>query len=303
MSAMNRQKLLFLLIENQKLIYHATQWELREFKRVETLGPAQRLFTRQDGFSSTDLRAVDAHLGLLNELDDESIEMKFVEASSRFSESGPLTKRSVPCGISDADLKDRLKKPKMGRMEATLLSLGFLEPKDGRSDFEEFIYDDRMNNRLSIDLQQFPLSLAFIEREEALSRSDLFKISHWKFRGDEADTLEIFEWFKRMDFDLPDRLLALAKKYHSRKTEGEHTASDTEERELNPKERSSLLQLIHAIAAQKPYLYDPENVNNGAINRIQNTIQDAGLRMSDKTIRKYLREGVSEADRVKDKNQ
>ena len=58
-----------------------------------------------------------------------------------------------------------------------------------------------------------------------------------------------------------------------------------------------------SLAARKPYEYDEAKPNNGAIGRIENAILDAELKMSRKTIRKYLREAKEEADRIKDKNQ
>ncbi|PHS39301.1 MAG: hypothetical protein COA91_06550 [Robiginitomaculum sp.] len=69
------------------------------------------------------------------------------------------------------------------------------------------------------------------------------------------------------------------------------------------KERSSMLALIHAMGRNKPYSYDLNESSNGAIKRMENAVLDAGLSLSDKTIRKYLREANSEADRLKDKNQ
>lgn len=76
-----------------------------------------------------------------------------------------------------------------------------------------------------------------------------------------------------------------------------------EDGSLNPKTNATMLTLIHAMAHAKPYRYDPENSKNGAIGRIEIAVLDTDLKLSQKTIRKYVASASSEADRLRDKNQ
>ena len=301
------QKLLFLLIEHQKLIYHATRWHIGPLKDDKALPDPLRLSSVERDFSGPDLHAVDAHIQLIRELDEESLQATYLGAAQIFSESQrALTPRDFPLGLSKADIRSRIRKPKMDRVEATLLSLGFLLPKAGQAGFDLLVFENRLQGRLSLDLTKLPLVRAFIEREEALAASELFHSSNWQLRKDQADTLAIFLWLKKMDYRLPDGLIDLAEQYHSGSASDPASTSEKEAagraKELNPKERTSLLQLIHALAIRKPYLFDPTNNRNGAITRIEAALEDAETPMSAKTIRKHLTAARDEVMRIRDKN-
>lgn len=238
----------------------------------------------------------------------KAFQKTFEMAGSVFSsQKRPLKDRDFPFSLSRDDLRSRLRKPRMNRVEASLLSLGFLLPRSGQSGFDLFIYDNRLADRLSIDLTKFPLAQAFIEREGALAASAHFSERHAMFRRDEADISKIFQWLEQMEFRLPEQLLELVNHYHvyeppSASREIRKVDADQDD-ELNPKERSSLLQIIHALASRKPYYFDETDSRNGSLTRIEAAIADAGLSMSTKTIRKYLRQASQEASRVREKYQ
>ncbi len=72
---------------------------------------------------------------------------------------------------------------------------------------------------------------------------------------------------------------------------------------VNPKAQTAMLTIIHAFGQMRQNRYDPDDPRNGAILRIQNAIADAGLEISDRTLKKYLKEAWVEAERLQDKSQ
>ncbi|PHS24401.1 MAG: hypothetical protein COA85_08425 [Robiginitomaculum sp.] len=185
------------------------------------------------------------------------------------------------------------------RYEAALLSLGFIIDADNNEDFENLLLENLKPTREKVSYEYFPLFRVFQERDKLLTNSDLFADNYDFHAQHKAPAISIINWFEKMEIDLPNSLADRVKYFQSQPSVVESESPET----LSKKERTSLLTLIYAMGKKPPFSYDPDDSRNGAISRIQSAITEAGLRMSNKTIRKYLREANSEAENIRDKSQ
>lgn len=309
MISANRFRLLFLLVHRQKTVFRATGWNLRDYSEAMTVSEPRR--TTAHGYksdvSNADIDAAELHLKLIQALDEQSSDLKFNDAASNFQSDGPITKRALPLSLSANDIKSWARRQKMNRMEAVLFSLGFLLRDDIKDAFESFVYERRQYGTFTKTLEHYPLIEAYLERDAALGASDVFNDAHMIHRHQTAPSLEFFEWFERMDYPLPDDLLESIRKYHapSRTTKADVTdlEANAEIETTNPKTIASLYTMIHAMAAHKPYSFNPDERSGAAQNKIETAIMDAGLNMSPKTIRKHLADAAFAVREIKEKNQ
>lgn len=303
----NRFRLLFFIINHQKTIFRATGWQVGDLKEGTKIKPARRVSGRdhRTDVPDADLFLVDLHLKLIQALDQNSVDQKFASAATTFKTDNAVSKRTLPLDLSDSDIKSWARRQKMTRIEAVLLSLGFLLRDDLRSTFESLIFSRRDHGTFTRNVEFFPLIEAFLERDEALARSDVFGRSHEIFRHQKASSLEIFEWLSRMDYTLPNGLLSAVRRYNSVGTQEASVVKgnfkDHEIASVNPKTLASLYTIIHAMAAKKPYSFEPGST--AAQSKIETAILDAGLNMSPKTIRKHLDDAARAVQEIKEKNQ
>jgi hypothetical protein len=196
--------------------------------------------------------------------------------------------------------------------EVVILSLGLRPERQVCDEMERINYRPEMESWL---LKEFKLRRKLLVREA--DRGGLKPLS----KGPEAcDPLTSFEWLEQSGFPVtPQLFLALKEKRAPKELEepkdtptAEHIAenpveitpnpSNANEDELNPKERTALLKLIHAFSQSRHIRYEVSKPRNGAIKRVHNLVLDAGLDISERTIKKYLRAAHEEAERLKDKN-
>ena len=83
------------------------------------------------------------------------------------------------------------------------------------------------------------------------------------------------------------------------------SSDDIEEDEIiNPRKLTGLLTLINALSkADRSIRYNPENTSNGYQARAQSALADAGLSLSERKVREYLKESEAEVKRQRDKKQ
>lgn len=307
MISANRFRLLFFLVHRQKAIFRATGWQIRDFSEDMKLSAPRRTYERgyRADIPDADIDAADLHLKLIQALDETSCDLKVADIVSRDTSDEPVTKRTLPLSLSEDDIKSWARRQKMNRVEAVLISLGFLLRDDLKEAFESFVFERRRHGTFTKNLEHFPLIEAFLERDAALGSSEVFKNAHMIHRHQTASTLDIFEWFNRMDYSLPDGLISAVQKYHRPNTETDSkqdarlTNNDIDS--ANPKTLASLYTMIHAMAAMKPYSFEPGST--AAQSKIETAILDAGLNMSPKTIRKHLDEAALAVQEIKEKNQ
>jgi len=303
----NRFRLLFFIVNHQQTIFRATGWQVGDLKEATKIKSVRRVSGRdhRSDVPDADLFLVDLHLKLIQALDENSIDLKFDSAAATLITDKAVSKRTLPLGLSDSDIKSWARRQKMTRVEAVLLSLGFLLRDDLKSTFESLIFRRRDNGTFTQNVEFFPLIEAFLERDEALGRSDVFGRSHEIFRHQQASSLEIFDWFSRMDYTLPNGLLSAVRRYNSAGTQEasivKGNSKDDDIDTANPKTLASLYTIIHAMAAMKPYSFEPGST--AAQSKIETAILDAGLSMSPKTIRKHMDDAALAVQEIKEKNQ
>jgi len=307
MLSANQFRLLFLIIRHQKTIFRATGWQLRDYS--EDWIPPKPRRTNGSGYKSDtpdiDLFLVDLHLKLVQSLDEVSVRLKIARVASILKDKGKITKRTLPIELSDDDISSWARRKTMTRVEAVLLSLGYLLRDDIKDSFERLIFDRRDRGNFTTNLEFFPLIEAFLERDEALGSSDVFEGEHMIYRNRKASSVKIFEWFSQMDYLLPEGLLSSIQKYHANALlevpSKEVLDRDGDIESANPKTLASLYTMIHAMAATRPYLF--KTGSTAAQSRIETAILDLGLNMSPKTIRKHLEEAALAVQEIKEKDQ
>ncbi|MBL4616922.1 MAG: hypothetical protein JKY46_04445 [Robiginitomaculum sp.] len=286
------RKLLFSLVTEPELVEHATGWKLQECNTQKGLSvldfsDSMERVEELDWYELADHRVVHFIYGLLDVLDVKTLSQKAEEV--KFDSDGickPFTTNNIPNFIADESTIYWARKPSWSIDEATLLSMGFID-----SD-EIFMSVTSIEKYLAYNHSYYPILKEFFARkslfQSAIESGHIGKLNN---------SIEYLEWLEKIKMSYPCGLKDSIYEYRGGKSE------QPVNRDLNPKECSSLLALIHAMATNKPYSYDPNDSQNGAIKRIKNAVLDAGLSLSDKTIRKYLREANSEAEKSKDKNQ
>lgn len=303
MSSQVIHKLLFNLVKSERLIYDSVHWRLSDIERPELIElPTQLIPDRKrpnsGGFSNPDRNAVLLTIRLLVALDVDSLCNKL----EQFNKDPGFIYGFKPSYLSVENQNLWAKNTLWKRYEAALLSLGFFIDDSCQRLFEKTLFKEPMRGYDDITSDYFPLFKAFRKQDKLLVNSGLFKNTADYYYSDKASALEIVHWFERMEIALPDRFAERVKKYQvNERSEPITHSSDMEK--IGKKERSSMLALIHGMGSKKPYSYDPNDSQNGAINRIESALIDADVSLSDKTIRKYLREANSEAEKLKDKNQ
>ena len=76
------------------------------------------------------------------------------------------------------------------------------------------------------------------------------------------------------------------------------------EKSQSSRERSNMLKVIYGMASTGRYKFDPEKKRNDAVPRIKSDLELIGLRVSDDTIARYLKEGArSRGDWKEDQDQ
>jgi len=109
---------------------------------------------------------------------------------------------------------------------------------------------------------------------------------------------DLIRWFDQVELDVPEQLLAAADKYHAlgigKKSKlGRSNAAD--EKPLDPRERSTMLKLIIALAVNG-YGYDPKAERSTIPSEIESDMNLLGVGINLETIRKHLSSGSALLD-------
>ncbi len=246
-------------------------------------------------YSNADHNAVMLTVHLLTTLDVDSLNNK----SKNFIMNPDFLYGFKPSYLSLENLDLWAKNRLWKRYEAALLSLGFIVGADNDEDFKNLLLDNLRPINEKVTYGYFPLFNAFQERDRLLTNSGLFPDSYEFHATHKATAISIINWVEKMEIDLPDGLADRVKHFQSQLSVVESKPPEA----LSKKERTSLLTLIYAMSCKSPFSYDPNDSRNGALKRIENAVINAGLTLSEKTIRKYLQEANSEAKKIQDKNQ
>ncbi len=109
---------------------------------------------------------------------------------------------------------------------------------------------------------------------------------------------DVVRWFDHVDLDVPQQLLAAADKYHALgigKKSRLGQSSGADDRPLDPRERSTMLKMIIALAI-KGYGYQPKAERSTTPAEIESDMHTLGLGINIDTIRKHLKSGAALLD-------
>lgn len=176
-----------------------------------------------------------------------------------------------------ADFDYWAKMPNLTLMEASLLSVG-TDPK--------FLDQDELYKLKKKKPDTLWASLRFLlERYELLFR--VFPSSPMG-KGPMA-TGHFYEWVKEVDLDIhPGFRMALGRHFDG-------TVRPTSTAETTPSEKVSLLKMIAAMAIEQ-YGYDPSAQKNDAVKALCDDLDELGIGLDPKTIRKWLKEACALID-------
>lgn len=300
------KNLTFALVTSPKLIFYATGWKRGESTEgsADTSEPRRNYRAR---YGETDLTpeidCVDLVISILNALDDESLALK-EQAMASIKEPQLFTgKRHIPVILSQTNIDECARPRDWPRYALTLQSLGFVLNERCEKQIRSTIYERIRYDTFTDNISQFPLLEAFFDRDRILIDSGLFKSQHISFFNDRIEAVRGLRHLDRLRLELPAGLLDTAEEFHGggdRLVEGEEAGS--EPKPLNPKERTSMLLLINAMASAK-FKYVKGESLGAPKQAIENAILDAGLDMSQRTIGEYLKKAQSEADEFRESKQ
>ena len=260
---------------------------------IQLQGNARR--ANSGNFSTSDHQAMQFTFDLLSQLSDQSIKLK-LDNNPRNNTSGET---KVPSLLSSSDITKIARNKVWTKYEAGFFACGFIISEQIKKDCEKLLYP--LGGEPSFTIGYFPILNAVLEIEKLLLKSDLFPQSQRNFLHDTDDGLLIMDWFKRLELPLPKGLADKAREFHSNQDIRE-TTDTPQVKNLNPKERTSMLKLIYAMAKGK-FNYAEGQSLGPAKNKIHLAILDAGLDMSERTIGDYLKAAQAEADIQREKNQ
>ncbi len=248
-----------------------------------------------DDWNQKELLGVQVFFEALSLLDEKSLKLKF----NAIKDISYGAKVKFPANLDQDDMIYWARKPRWSRAECNLLSIGLKPANPAPIDFD---------NIYKFDSSAVPPIAEYFERHDLFNDAvmvgnvelddDIYKNDFPPFY--DVYPLSFLLWAQKMEFSLPDGLFEMVSRIQGDESL-DSPYSDEPEIEINPKERSSYLTLIHSMGNARQFRYDPQDSRNGAVVRIGNAIADAGLNMSDKTIKKYMKEAAEEAERLKDK--
>lgn len=244
-------------------------------------------------------------------LSSKTNELLLLSNRKKWTEGDERTLAEFPSSLDRKDYSRWFDVDYWTLTEAVILSLGLRPERMVCDEMELVEYRPDLESWL---LKEFKLRRKLLAREA--DRGGLKPRS----KGLEAcDPVSSFQWLEENGFPVPVRLFLDLKEKRSlqKGTEPEdppipemvvevtnepavHLADDREV-ELNPKERTALLKLIYAFSQSRHIRYDISKPRNGAIKRVHAHVLDAGLEISERTIKKYLKAAYEEAESLKDK--
>lgn len=133
----------------------------------------------------------------------------------------------------------------------------------------------------------------------AITANEVLLVPNTKnsFSGNLLRPVSFIKWSEKYDIPLPQTLRKLTLKFQ------DGDIKEPKPNSMNPKTKSSMLQLIHAFGQLRAIGYNPEKPNNLALDRIETALEDCKLSISKKTIRTYMRDAYAEYERQMDKKQ
>lgn len=303
------RNLIFSYVTSQELVREATGWKYEE-KDIKGVFEDARVFETYESRKRYNLKfghslhqGVQLMLHMLNGLDYDTLVNKEKQMANRHDQ---LRKNHLPLYLSRDEKLKIARKGQWQRYDAALALTGMVLDETARKEFVKLMFNrDYNGNEYRPDLRYFPMLEAFSEFDDQLLNSGLFPNSHRTYYYDKAPTLEIMSWVKRMEIELPHGLFETVKKFQDQESAipntkkakaNESQAACDDKMKLNVRERESLLLLVNAMAKAK-FGFLPDESFGPAIQKIDSAIRDTTASLSDKTIRRYLKES-EEALRV-----
>ncbi len=269
--------LLFFIVPQHGAIVEATGWDINSTPEAPSnsalLDPYNQYPTFHEQY---ELDVVLAVFEALTEITAESRELKLSGCRERIKSSPSLLSGHIPLEISPLEHKFWARKSIWHPDEAALLSLGFIPTQKVISALQK------------LDARSFlvcPLLKEFRERADLIveaNRSGQL--------GSDGDPSDLLEWFKRLEFELPDGLEKTVLRFHGLETS--QPQSVARENQYNDREKDTLLKLVAGMAV-RGYSFDPKSSRNAATKDIQSDLDFLGIGLDQKTILKWLREAIA----------
>lgn len=170
------------------------------------------------------------------------------------------------------------KMPRFNRHEAITLSVG-CDPK--HFSIEKMIELEKMMERKKL----WPAYEFLVQRKELLTR--YFELSGW---GYAAMPVSFFKTLvDKIELEIPAEFYRLLDAKYPTELQNDPSVSEVP---LSKLERQSLLKLIAAMACEQ-YAYNPADERSEAPSRIRDDVEQVGLNIDNKTIRKWLKEAAN----------
>lgn len=300
------KNLTFAFVASPKLVFHATGWKRGKSAEgsADTSQPRRNYNARYGETDLTpELDCVDLVVSILNALDDESLALKEQALASVERTQFPTGKRHIPVILSQTNIDECARPKEWPRYALTLQSLGFVLNERCEKQIRSTIYERLKYSTFTDNISQFPLLEAFFDRDRILINSGLFKGQHVSFFRDRIEAVQGLRYLDRLRLGLPNGLLDTAEEFHGLPAKSaQKEDAGSEPKSLNPKERTSMLLLINAMASAKFKYAQGESLGSPK-QAIENAILDAGLEMSQRTIGEYLKKAQAAADEFRENKQ
>ena len=173
-----------------------------------------------------------------------------------------------------ADFEYWAQMPSLTNHEALLLSLG-VEPK-------HFLEEDVVNLQAQADKgdELWP-SLTYLIRRRAQIERQFPSYG----RGDKISPRNFFAWARQVQLEMhPD----FYSHFLPTKTSSDSVSKDSDDNDLDPRTRSSMLKLI-AVMAVCGYSYKPGQKYGKTVSEILDDASKLGINITDDTVRNYLK--------------
>lgn len=295
MSAQNIKNLLFSYVPDAKLIKEAIGWDLADRFSEEpvTARFLSKKATQQRTlkYSEEQHRIVELIFLMLGSLSDETLDGR---AKSISDINHTYKMGEFPTNLDTQEVEILAKNAQWMRYDACLLSLGFVLCPSSRSVFFDCVYS---KGNIKSELLSLPLFKEFFILDRQLANSGVFKVEKGYGYTSKAPSPSITKWLRKMELPMPEGLQSRVDHFF-----GPEINKTSALGMINPKERSSMLILINAMAKAK-FRFKPNESLGPPKAAIDLAVRDLGLTISDRTIGEYLKASEKEAERQRDKTQ
>jgi len=295
MTAVNIRNLLFSYVPNPRLVKEAIGWDINDrFSDEEVTARFPNKDTKHRRtlkYSDEDHRIVQLIFIMIASLSDATIDARVKKISDLNHKFGA---GEFPINLDNLEVDILAKNARWMRYEVSLLAHGFVLGPSSRRAFYNCVIGRK---NVKSELLKLPVFESYFILDKQLANSGIFEVKGHANPQNKALSTDISRWLNKMEIPMPDGLENRVKHFFGPENEKDLNNSHT-----NPKERSSMLILINAMARAK-FKFKPNESLGPSKAAIDLAIKDVGLSLSERTIGEYLKDSEVEAERQRDKRQ